>query len=104
MLYSGHFFYIANSIEQRLAGGSLTPVGRGRRFSTTNWSLVLAAADTQHPNSQEALEELCQKYWPPVYAFIRYPGFDEAKAEDLTLQVPCAAPLGLACPCAWMIS
>ncbi len=62
----------------------MTSVGRGKRFATTNWSLILAAADTQNPNSQEALEELCQKYWPPVYAFIRYRGFDEAKAEDLT--------------------
>ena len=62
----------------------MTSVGKGKRFATTNWSFILAAADTQNPNSQEALEELCQKYWPPVYAFIRYRGFDEAKAEDLT--------------------
>ena len=62
----------------------MTPAGRGKRFATTNWSLVLAAADTQNPNSGEALEDLCRKYWPPVYAFIRYRGFDEAKAEDLT--------------------
>ena len=62
----------------------MTSVGKGKRFATTNWSLILAAADTQNPNSQEALEELCQKYWLPVYAFIRYRGFDEAKAEDLT--------------------
>ena len=62
----------------------MTPAVRGKRFTTTNWSLILAAADTQNPNSGEALEELCRKYWPPVYAFIRYRGFDEAKAEDLT--------------------
>ena len=62
----------------------MTPVGRGGQFTTTNWSLILAAADTQNPNSEEALEQLCRKYWPPVYAFIRYRGFDQAKAEDLT--------------------
>ncbi len=62
----------------------MTPAGRRKRFATTNWSLVLAAADTQNPHSGEALEELCRKYWPPVYAFIRSRGFDEAKAEDLT--------------------
>ena len=62
----------------------MTPAVRGKRFTTTNWSLILAAADTQNPNSGEALEELCRKYWPPVYAFISYRGFNEAKAEDLT--------------------
>ena len=73
-----------NELLAEPGSNNLTPAGRGKRFATTNWSLVLAAADTQNPNSGEALEDLCRKYWPPVYAFIRYRGFDEAKAEDLT--------------------
>ena len=60
------------------------PVARGTRFNTTNWSVVLAAADTQNPQSEDALEKLCREYWPPVYVFIRYRGFEQAKAEDLT--------------------
>ena len=55
-----------------------------RRFETTNWSLVLAAAESKTPRSQEALAALCEAYWPPVYAFIRGQGCAPEKARDLT--------------------
>lgn len=40
----------------------------------------MAAAD----DSQEALEELCTAYWPPLHWHLRRLGFDEQRAEDLT--------------------
>jgi RNA polymerase sigma-70 factor (ECF subfamily) len=49
------------------------------RFQTTNWSLVFAAG-----GSPEALNDLCARYWPPVYAYARRCGLDRADAEDLT--------------------
>jgi RNA polymerase sigma-70 factor (ECF subfamily) len=53
------------------------------RFHTTQWTLVFtAAADDE--NSRPALEELCARYWFPVYVFIRRQGYDAAEAEDLT--------------------
>jgi RNA polymerase sigma factor (sigma-70 family) len=51
-------------------------------FSTTAWSLVLAAgaAEGQH----EALERLCRKYWRPAFVFARRSGLSPADAEDVT--------------------
>ena len=56
---------------------------RGTWFATTDWSLILAAADSQDPNAQEALDSLCQIYWHPVYAYIRRRGYQDM-AQDLT--------------------
>jgi RNA polymerase sigma-70 factor (ECF subfamily) len=49
------------------------------RFKTTNWSLVFAAG-----GSPDALNDLCARYWTPVYAYVRRCGLDRADAEDLT--------------------
>jgi RNA polymerase sigma-70 factor (ECF subfamily) len=53
------------------------------RFSTTSWSLVLAAVRPTS-ESQEALADLCQTYWKPIYAFIRRNGYAPDQAQDLT--------------------
>jgi RNA polymerase sigma-70 factor (ECF subfamily) len=55
-----------------------------RDFRATHWSVVLAAGDTQSPESARALETLCQAYWYPLYAFVRRRGYDAHEAEDLT--------------------
>jgi RNA polymerase sigma-70 factor (ECF subfamily) len=36
------------------------------------------------PQSREALAELCELYWQPIYAFIRRKGNDPDRAADLT--------------------
>ncbi len=56
----------------------------GGTFATTHWSVVLAAAKPESPQSREALEQLCQAYWPPLYSYVRRQGFQPAEAEDLT--------------------
>ena len=53
-------------------------------FKTTQWSMVLAAADSQSPDSGRALETLCETYWYPIYAHIRYLVRDSDRAQDLT--------------------
>jgi len=58
--------------------------GRGGRFATTRWSLVLAAGRRSNPRSAEALASLCELYWYPVYAFVRRQGFRAEEAADLT--------------------
>src|SRR5262249_21215366 len=54
------------------------------RFRTTHWSLVLAARDRASPEARQALEELCESYWYPLYAFIRRSGHNSEEARDLT--------------------
>jgi RNA polymerase sigma-70 factor (ECF subfamily) len=54
------------------------------RFATTEWSLILSAADHASPRFRQSLAELCQKYWYPLYAFVRRQGNAPAEAEDLT--------------------
>ena len=56
----------------------------GRRFETTQWSLVLAAGRPGSPGAEEALAGLCARYWYPVFAFVRRQGYRAADAEDLT--------------------
>jgi RNA polymerase sigma-70 factor (ECF subfamily) len=56
----------------------------GAVFATTQWSVVLAAGTGTSPDSQQALEQLCRRYWPPIYAFLRRDGHPRADAEDLT--------------------
>ena len=58
--------------------------GQSKRFTTTEWSLVLAAAATDSAASREALESLCGRYWYPVYAEVRFAGHDPESARDLT--------------------
>jgi len=53
-------------------------------FTTTHWSVVLAARDFTSPDAAHALEELCRTYWPPVYTFMRRRGFGQHDAQDLT--------------------
>lgn len=37
-----------------------------REFTTTHWSVVLAARDTASPQAEAALAELCRTYWYPL--------------------------------------
>ena len=55
-----------------------------QQFHTTRWSIVQAAGRGSSPTARVAMEELCQLYWSPVYAFIRRKGNPAADAEDLT--------------------
>ena len=53
-------------------------------FTTTHWSVVVAAGDSESPDKEEALATLCRTYWSPVYSYLRRRGKDVAAAEDLT--------------------
>jgi RNA polymerase sigma-70 factor (ECF subfamily) len=59
------------------------PGGRAR-FATTHWSLVVAAADSQRPEANDALALLCEHYWYPLYAYVRRSGCGADEAQDLT--------------------
>ncbi|MCI0656875.1 MAG: sigma-70 family RNA polymerase sigma factor [Acidobacteria bacterium] len=63
--------------------GSRPPRTPGR-FGTTQWSLVIAAADPGDPLALEALTALCRAYWQPIYVYLRRRGTDREEALDLT--------------------
>src|SRR5262245_63365988 len=56
---------------------------RAGGFATTHWSVVLAASEADSQLAGKALERLCRTYWPPLYAFLRREGRNEADAQDL---------------------
>ncbi len=53
-------------------------------FTTTHWSVVLAAGQSESPQAAQALETLCRTYWYPLYAYVRREGYDATDAQDLT--------------------
>jgi len=56
-----------------------------RRFLTTQWSVVLAAARPDGTTgARAALADLCGAYWFPLYAFARRRGASADEAADLT--------------------
>ncbi len=55
-----------------------------RSFSTTRWSLVVAAGRRNSPDADVALETLCGAYWFPLYAYVRSRGHNAYDARDLT--------------------
>jgi len=60
------------------------PEKHADRFSTTHWSLVVAAGEGQDPRARRALDILCRAYWYPVYALIRHSERNSETARDLT--------------------
>ncbi len=53
-------------------------------FVTTQWTIVIDAAEEGTPAAASALATLCQTYWYPLYAFVRRQGHSVHDAEDLT--------------------
>jgi RNA polymerase sigma-70 factor (ECF subfamily) len=53
-------------------------------FLTTHWSLVVSAGRRDDSAAADALAELCERYWYPLYAYIRRRSPDAHTAQDLT--------------------
>jgi RNA polymerase sigma-70 factor (ECF subfamily) len=56
----------------------------GATFASTHWSIVAQSALTDVPEAANALAQLCEAYWPPIYSFVRRRGYSPADAQDLT--------------------
>lgn len=54
------------------------------QFETTNWTLILQAADNQSQSGRLSLERLCQAYWQPLYTWVRSTGLGHEDAQDRT--------------------
>ena len=55
-------------------------------FAATHWSVVAAAgrSEVDPEIARAALAQLCQTYWPPLYAYVRSRGYSMHDAQDLT--------------------
>lgn len=52
-------------------------------FPSTHWTLV-RDVQTGEPAAALALAKICERYWFPIYAFLRRSGHGRSDAEDLT--------------------
>lgn len=53
-------------------------------FATTRWSMVVDAGRPSSNTSRMALEQLCEQYWQPLYAYALRRGHQTSDAQDLT--------------------
>jgi RNA polymerase sigma-70 factor (ECF subfamily) len=53
-------------------------------FATTHWSVVVEAGQSDSPKASQAMAQLCQTYWYPLYAYVRRKGYQPPDAQDLT--------------------
>lgn len=53
-------------------------------FPSTHWSMLEAAHGTKQENRRAILNILIQRYWKPVYCYIRRKGYRNEEAKDLT--------------------
>lgn len=56
----------------------------GVQFPTTRWDELAQASLHGDIAARRALDEFCRRYWAPVNGFIRWKGYAEAEAADLT--------------------
>jgi DNA-directed RNA polymerase specialized sigma24 family protein len=49
----------------------------------TRWSMITSLRDGDAARSRKALEELCQAYWTPLWAWARRQGLDAEASADL---------------------
>jgi len=59
-------------------------MAEARYFPTTSWTLVLSAGHAIDARSSDALASLCERYWYPLYAYLRRRGHSREEAQDLT--------------------
>lgn len=58
--------------------------GTGGEFLTTHWSLIEAVGTTADDRNKALIGLLLNRYWKPVYSYLRRLGYDNEQAKDLT--------------------
>jgi RNA polymerase sigma factor (sigma-70 family) len=53
-------------------------------FPTTRWTLIQVAQSGTSEEMAQAMEEICRRYWRPVFSFLIHSGRTKHDAEDLT--------------------
>jgi DNA-directed RNA polymerase specialized sigma24 family protein len=58
--------------------------GVQERFLTTHWSLLQDLKGAEGPTNRALIELLLERYWKPVYCYLRREGYANEDAKDLT--------------------
>ena len=58
--------------------------GTGALFLTTHWSLLEAAGSGQDTDGKALIGLLLERYWKPVYCYLRRQGYGNEDSKDLT--------------------
>jgi RNA polymerase sigma-70 factor (ECF subfamily) len=58
--------------------------GTGGAFLTTHWSIIKEAGSSDDQNNQALISLLLNRYWKPVYCYLRRKGYNNEQAKDLT--------------------
>lgn len=57
--------------------------GVGQAFLTTHWSLI-EGIKSEDDRDKALIGLLLERYWKPVYCYLRHKGYDNERAKDLT--------------------
>lgn len=75
------FFFALVMQPEEFGMSDASPV---QGFPSTHWTRVQQAVREDDPNAAQALAEICDAYWYPLYAYFRRCGKSAEDAEDLT--------------------
>jgi DNA-directed RNA polymerase specialized sigma24 family protein len=56
----------------------------GAAFPETHWTLVQRVQAGSVDDAATAMETICERYWYPIYAYLRRSGYQQEDAEDFT--------------------
>lgn len=79
-------FYLAAGKNAPMPATLCDATTREGLFASTRWTVIRDASESQIATSDSlnALSELCQIYWQPVYLFLRRQGVGQHDGQDLT--------------------
>jgi DNA-directed RNA polymerase specialized sigma24 family protein len=58
--------------------------GSQEGFLTTQWSWIMGMGTSDSQRHKAILDQIVQRYWKPVYCYLRRKGFSNERAKDLT--------------------
>ena len=68
--------------------------GMGDAFQSTHWSQIRQARTSNEERRRICVNNLLERYWKPVYCYLRRKGYDNEQAKDLTQDFFCEIALG----------
>lgn len=70
------------SLARLINHGYDYPMSGDVLFPTTRWSVIFNIQSNEE-DAREALDELCETYWPPLYSYAVAWGFQDSEAPDI---------------------